>query len=114
MTEGNPTERKDDLRYYLDSSGRFTPTLRQHYDPAQRSPDARRVYVKCGSSWLDVTFNLLSRGMVFRLLDTDGKFVTWADDGSADMLAMDDPSINRDGVWGVKTRKPTEMELANA
>jgi hypothetical protein len=114
MTEGHPTERKDDLRYYLDSSGRFTTTLRQHYDPARRDPNMRRAYVKCGTSWLDVPFNLLSRGMVFRLLDTDGKFVTWADDGSPDLLALDDPSRNDLGVWGVRTRKPTEMEFSHA
>lgn len=114
MIEGHPSERKEDLRYYLDNRGQFTSALRAHYTPAVRDPDARRVYVKCGSSWIDVPFNLLGKGMVFRLLDTDGKFVTWADDQSVDLFAMDDPVRNREGVWGVRTRKPTEMEMANA
>lgn len=114
MTEGFPTTRQDDLRYYLDSSGRFTTALRRHYEPARRDPDKRRVYVKCSSSWIDVTFDLLGRGMVFRVLDTDGQFLTWADDGSLDMLAVDDPVRNAAGVWGVCARKPTEMELTNA
>lgn len=114
MTEGFPTELKEDLRWYLDSTGRFTSALRQHYAPAKRDPDGRRVYVKCATTWIDVTFDMLSKGMVFRVLDTDGNFVTWADDGSVNMFAMDHPVRNADGVWAVQARKPTEMELTNA
>jgi len=114
MTEGHPTSRQDDLRYYLDSWGRFTPALRAHYEPLRHGPDQRRFYLKCGSSWLDVPFTLLSKGVVFRLLDVDGKFETWQDDGSLNMFAIDDPVRNREGVWGVRVRKPTEMELTNA
>lgn len=114
MTQGFPTEKKDDLRYYLDTSGRFTSALRRDYAPLRRALDQRLVYVKCGSSWMDVSFDLLGKGMVFRLLDADGTFVKWADDGSIDMLAMGDPVRNREGVWGVQARKPTEMEFTNA
>ena len=114
MTEGFPSARQDDLRYYLDSCGKFTRALRRDYAPLRRAPDQRIVYVKVGSVWTDSAFDLLTKGSVFRVLDTDGMFIKWADDGSVDMFALDDPVKNREGMWGVRTRKPTAQEIEDA
>jgi len=114
VTEGFPTHRQDDLRFYTDQDGRFTTALRAHYDPLRRDPKGRITFVKIGSSWVDVPFCVLAKGHVVRLMDADGTFVTWADDQSADLLLIDDPTRNRDGVWGVRARKPTTQELQDA
>ena len=113
MIEGHPTARMHDLRYYLDSDGKFTHALRRDYVPLRRDPGQRIVYVKVGSFWSDSAFDLLTKGSVFRVLDTDGAFVRWADDGSVDMFALDNPIKNQEGVWGVRTRKPTAQEIAD-
>lgn len=111
--DGFPSTVKSDLRFYLDRDGNFTTQLRQHYEPLRPAPDERRLFVKVGVTWTMLPFDLLKKGMVFRVMDTNGLFCTWADDGSVDMLALDDPIKNREGVWGVRTRKPTAGEFAH-
>ena len=112
--EGFPTTRRDDLRWYLSQDGRFTTCLRQHYDPLRLDPDQRQVFIKVGTTWLVVPFNLLMKNVVFRVREPQGEFVKWADDGTDLMFSMADAVQNRDGVWGVQARKPTEQELVEA
>lgn len=114
MKEGFPSERKSDLRYYLDRDGVLTPCLRAHYAPLQTRPDERVVFLKCGSTCMRGDVALLRRGVVFAVMDTDGQFITWADDGTHWIVAVDDPVRNAAGEWGVRTRKPTTQELLDA
>lgn len=114
MSEGFPSVRKDDLRYYLDQDGVFTPQLRRHYEPLRTLPAERAVFLKCGSTVMRGDIALLRRGAVFAVMDLDGAFITWADDGTHWMVAMDDPVKNASGEWGVKSRKPTLQELQDA
>lgn len=112
--EGFPSTVKLDLRYYTDSFGRFTPRLREHYSPATAQRGKRKAYIKVGSCWMIVDYNLVLRGMVFRLMEEDGTFLSWEEDGSDLMFAMTDSFKNRDGVWTVQVRKPSDQEFADA
>lgn len=112
--EGFPDRPKDDLRYYTDQDGRITPQLREHFAPLSRPAQSRRAFVKAGNSWTDFPYDCIRKGMVFRVMDSDGMFFRWADDGSVDMLALDDAVKNQEGVWGVRARKPTAQEMADA
>lgn len=111
--EGYPYTIKTDLRYYLDSWGRFTPQLRAHYAP-WKARSQRQAYVKAGDSWMVLDFNLLLAGMVFKVIDADGKFDHWRDDNSPLMFAMENARMNCDGVWFARVRKPTQQELLEA
>tara|TARA_R100001086_G_scaffold236587_1_gene160105 strand:+ start:3036 stop:3383 length:348 start_codon:yes stop_codon:yes gene_type:complete len=112
--EGFPERRQDDLRYYLDSTGHFTPRLREHYRPREVDPRERHaVYVKAGASWAETPYATLRPGMVARLFDrVDGVFVTWADTGTTEVVLME--IAKRGNEWAVRVRKPTEAELSDA
>ncbi len=114
MREGYPDRPREDLRYYTDQDGHLTSRLREHFRPLCRPEDTRRAFVKQGACWSDFPYDCIRKGMVFRVMDTDGMFFRWADDGSVDMFAMDNAVRNRDGVWGVQARKPTKQELDDA
>ena len=111
--EGYPYTIQTDLRYYLDTRGKFTTRLREHYDPWRRR-SSRCAYVKFGDSWMVLDFSLLTAGMIFRVEDTDGEFINWRDDGSILLYAMEDARPNLEGVWFTRVRKPTAQELADA
>lgn len=111
--EGYPYTIKTDLRYYLDSWGRFTSQLRAHYEP-WKARSRRQAFVKTGAAWLVLDFNLLFAGMVFKVIDENGEFDAWRDDGSTLLFAMENARMNNDGVWFARVRKPTEQELADA
>lgn len=114
MREGRPTERRDDLRYYLDQDGRFTDQLGQHYEPRRpESTEQHAVFVKTGTAWMEMPYHLLQPGMVVRVMErATSEFVVWQDTGTTEVAVME--VQQRGGRWAMRVRKPTAQEIADA
>lgn len=112
MTEGYPVEIQTDLRYYLDSEGRLTHRLRQHYQPFTPALGQKFVYAKVGAMWMLLTdHSLIEKGMIVRVRDESG-FYSWRDDGDQNLFVMD--VADRGNEYAIRTRKATEQEVADA